>query len=82
MSENGNGNGVQAQAGPQLIITVTDLAEFKLGVSGTYPSLDYALNMLDQARRELEAGWRVQRMQIELQKRADQALANSLMAKR
>ena len=76
----GNGDGVQREqsAQPHLIITVTDAQQFTLRISGQYPSLDYALNMLDQARRELDALWRLQRAQITLQEAADRQLARDL----
>jgi len=65
-SDNGNNNGAEngaakAAALPRITITITDRAMFTVGVTGEFPSLDYALNMLDQAKRELEAQWRLQR---------------------
>jgi len=38
--------------------------------------------MLDQARRELDALWRLQRAQITLQQAADQQLTRDLMRSR
>jgi len=63
------GNGVAQGAGaaatqtpaPHLVIEVADPLLFTVHVGGQFPSLDYALNMLDQARRELEAQWRLAR---------------------
>ncbi len=46
---------------PHLVIEVSDPLLFTVHVGGQFPSLDYALNMLDQARRELEAQWRLAR---------------------
>jgi hypothetical protein len=78
-----NGHDTRGQsANPHLVITVTDRDLFKLDVGGQFPTLDYALNMLDQARRELEAQWRLQRAQQVMQKAADQALANQVMGRR
>jgi hypothetical protein len=59
-----NGNGAtRAQSGlmPAIHIAVTDSQALTLAITGTFPSLDYALNMLAQATRELEAQWRLQR---------------------
>ena len=66
MSEQHNGNGHAQAPGttaslPTITITVLDSVNMLLAVSGAYPTLDYALNMLDQARRELEAQWRLAR---------------------
>jgi len=66
MSEQHNGNGHAQAPGattslPSITITVIDPVNMLLAVSGAYPTLDYALNMLDQARRELEAQWRLAR---------------------
>lgn len=78
-----DGNGERGQsAAPYLIITMIDPLKFKVQVGGSFPSLDYALGMLDQARREIEAQWRIQRAQLHLQQAADQQLANDLMRKR
>lgn len=57
----GNGAAATEQAAPHLVIQVADPLLFTLQIGGQFPSLDYALNMLDQARRELEAQWRLQR---------------------
>jgi hypothetical protein len=40
---------------PQVVITVVDLATMALNVTVTAPTLDYALNMLEQAKRNLQA---------------------------
>ena len=80
----GNCDGVQREqsAQPHLIITVTDAQQFTLRIAGQYPSLDYALNMLDQARRELDALWRLQRAQATIQQAANQQLTRDLMRTR
>lgn len=51
-----------ALAVPTVTITVEDMASFRVHIGGAFPSFDYALNMLDTARRELEARWRLERM--------------------
>lgn len=64
-----NGNGAAqderaptaAQAAPHLIISVVDISNGLLRIDGAFPNLDYALNMLEQARRELDAQWRLAR---------------------
>lgn len=68
MTTKDNGNdGAGADAGqfspPTLTITVANVSNFQLRIDGTFPSLDYALNMLYQAHRELEAQWRLARAQ-------------------
>ena len=74
-----NDNGARGQeVQPHLVITVTDKDIFKLTVEGMFPTLDYALNMLDQARRELESQWRIQRAQQMMQQTADQQLVRDL----
>jgi hypothetical protein len=69
----------------QILITVTDPFAFTLKIAGQFPSLDYALNMLDQARRELDSQWRTEKalaLQDRLrQKQQDDALAASLRNK-
>lgn len=80
-ADNSNGECGQSVA-PHVIITVTDRDNFKVSVTGEFTSLDYALNMIDQARRELEAQWRLNRAQLHLQKAADAQLAADLMRKR
>lgn len=79
--ENGNGDRGQS-ANNYITITVTDPVEFKVHLSGTFPNLDYALHMLDQARRELEAQWRIQRAQLLVQQSADQQLVRDLTRRR
>jgi hypothetical protein len=78
MEENGsNGKGEHEVVGmqlPHITISITDLGNFKLHISGVFPSIDFALNMLDQARRELDAQWRLLRLQQQQQAIADQAL--------
>jgi hypothetical protein len=81
--EEENGNAHRGQSAlPYITVTITDRADFRVQVSGTFPNLDYALHMLDQAHRELEAQWRLQRAQLQLQKAADEQLAKALMSRR
>ena len=65
MTSGNNGNG-HAQPGelPTVTISVDNAQLFTVRITGSFPSLDYALNMLDQARRELEAQWRLQRASL------------------
>lgn len=78
-----NDNGARGQeVQPHIVITVTDKDIFKVNIGGMFPTLDYALNMLDQARRELEAQWRLQRAQLSLQQMADQKLVHDLSRQR
>ena len=81
MDSNGNGP-AEKGALPHITITVTNTYQLTLRIDGQYPNLDYALNMLDQARRELDALWRLQRAQITLQQAADQQLTRDLMRSR
>lgn len=71
---------------PHIIIAVEDPAMFRLSVKGSYPNLDYAMNMLDQVRRELESQWRLarlQQMQAQAMEQARaQAIADQVMRKR
>lgn len=65
-------NGIIASV-PRVIITITDVVNFKMDVGGSFPSLDYALNMLEQAKRELDSQWRrakALQLQQELAERA------------
>ena len=61
------GNG-ETQTTRPVFATVTielvDLVTGRLAVTGSFPSLDVALNMLGQATRELEAQWRFMRAQV------------------
>ncbi|HZD31611.1 MAG TPA: hypothetical protein VE779_08110 [Candidatus Angelobacter sp.] len=61
-TSSGNGNGAAATAAaPHIVITVADMVTFSVQLQVNCPSLDYALNMLAQATREIEAQWRLQR---------------------
>jgi hypothetical protein len=58
------GNGGATETRPvfaTITLELTDLLTGALKVTGTFPSLDTALNMLAQATREIEAQWRLQR---------------------
>lgn len=82
MSES-NGNPTRKDNGTetapnQIIITVADQFAFTLTIAGQFPSLDYALNMLDQARRELESQWRTNKALALQSKLAEQRQANAI----
>ena len=84
MSEDNKGNWAEVEGRevwkpPQIIITVDRIADFHLNMSGYFPSLDYAINMLDQARRELDAQWRIARMREEQVKMAADAQAAGIL---
>ena len=79
--ENGDGGRGQ-EVQPHITITVTDSALFTITIAGMFPTLDYALNMLDQARREIDSRWRLERAQSAMQQVADQQLVRDLSRRR
>lgn len=75
MDKNSNGNGAhdgQARH-PHLVITVTDVGTGAMQIDGDVPTVDYAINMLQQALREYEAQWRMARMAVMQQQQIMQA---------
>jgi hypothetical protein len=74
MSEGNKGNGNGARDGaakqPTLILTVVDVVTGTLQIGGEVPTIDYAINMLQQALREYEAQWRMARMAAMQQQQA------------
>jgi hypothetical protein len=68
--ENGNGS-AETSSVPHVIVSVVDVQAFKVQVQGAFPSLDYAINMLSQALRELEAQWRLARASLYQQQQVD-----------
>ena len=62
--DKGNGNGAHDGKAnqPTLVLTVPDPATGVLAISGEVPTIDFAINMLQQALREYEAQWRMARV--------------------
>jgi len=66
MSDTDKGNGAvhgngAAATRPWITIEVVDPLTLQMHITGAYPNNDYALAMLAQATRELEAQWRLAR---------------------
>ena len=78
MSENGEG-----QIKGDHILLVFNKENFGLEIHGNIASLDMAMAILDQAKRELESQWRIQRgiaAQVQFkQKMEDEARVRSIM---
>jgi hypothetical protein len=75
------GNGETQTTRPVLAtvkIELVDLVSGKLAVTGSFPSLDVALNMLAQATREIEAQWRFMRAQVFQQQQIEAAQAEAI----
>jgi hypothetical protein len=70
---------------PCVRISVTDVTSFSLHLEIDCYSLDYALNMLASATRELEAQWRLQRaekyQQAQVRALEDQRIRQTLQRK-
>lgn len=74
-----NGGGAAVEA-PSIKITVKDAATGTLNVEGTFPTLDYGINMLQQALRELEVQWRLQRAATHQQQLMENARVASILS--
>jgi hypothetical protein len=70
-----------------IVLEVTDPATFHLNIEmGDLPSLDYALNMLEQAHRTLERqqwfGAEQEMMQQQMQRMAEAEFAKSIVGRK